>query len=104
QQLEERPKLWNALKPAETREATWMRELREWEKQTGYQLVHSKAAIGSGGILGQGYGQGIFVEHNLLPEKHNDFIFAIIAHQFGLVGALMVLLCYFVLVVIGMDV
>jgi len=104
ERFEEHPELWNALKPGEEKAADWMRELKEWEAGTGYQLVHSKTAIGSGGVFGQGYGQGAFVEHELLPEKHNDFIYAMVAHQWGLVGCLVVVLCYVVMVVIGMDV
>lgn len=102
--LEERPALWNMLKPAGVEELPWLRHLKEWETRTGYQLTHSKTAVGSGGIFGQGYGRGAFVEHNLLPEKHNDFIFSIVAHQFGLLGCVLLLLCYGILVVIGTDV
>lgn len=105
EKLEQRPNLWYALKPDSEDDARWLRHLKEWETRTGYQLVHSKTAIGSGGVFGQGYGQGIFVEHDhLLPEKHNDFIFATIAHQWGFWGSLLVLSCYMVMVVIGMDV
>lgn len=104
EKLEEHPRLWNILKPANTAADSWMRELKEWERDSGFQLVHSKTAIGSGGVLGQGYGRGAFVEHDLLPEKHNDFIFAMVAHQWGLIGCGVVVLCYVVMVVIGMDV
>jgi rod shape determining protein RodA len=105
EQLEEHPRLWNALKPTDEPENRWRAELREWETQTGYQLVHSKTAIGAGGILGQGYGRGAFVEYDrLLPEKQNDFIFALVAHQWGLIGSLALVFCYVVMVVIGMDV
>ncbi|GMU23620.1 MAG: hypothetical protein AMXMBFR13_36980 [Phycisphaerae bacterium] len=100
----EKPERWDALRPRDEAEGDWKRELREWEKRTGYQLVHSKTAIGSGGVGGEGYGAGIFSEHNLLPERHNDFIFAMIAHQWGFLGSLALLACYGVMVVIGMDV
>lgn len=104
EQLVQRPHVWNALRPDDEDGARWLRHLREWETRTGYQLVHSKTAVGSGGVTGQGYGQGLFIEHNLLPERHNDFIFAIIAHQWGLVGGLLLLACYAFIVLIGMDV
>lgn len=102
--FEKNPKQWNALKPSGKAEDSWMRELREWEGLSGFQLVRSKTAIGSGGLLGYGYGQGPFVEHDLLPEKHNDFIFAMVAHQWGWVGCVLIILCYVVMVAIGMDV
>ncbi len=65
-----------------------------WHNAAGYQLRQSKIAIGSGGPLGRGFLEGGFFRHNLLPEEHNDFIFAVIAHQWGLAGSLGVLVCY----------
>lgn len=57
----------------------------ERDKQgPGYQTYHSKLAVGSGGLVGVGLGQGR--EKYYLPEPYNDFIFATIAEEFGLVG------------------
>jgi rod shape determining protein RodA len=75
------------------------RQAIEWAAASGYQLVHSKNAIGSGGVLGQGWGQGVYVRSALLPDRHNDFVFALIGHQFGWAGCLLVLACYLVIVV-----
>jgi rod shape determining protein RodA len=80
------------------------RQAMEWEKDIGYQLVGSKAALGSGGVFGHGWGQGTYVEYNFLPEKHNDFVFAIIGHQWGLLGCLFVLTCYGVITVVGLNI
>ncbi len=102
--LENRPELWERLRPERARLGDWMRELNEWENNTGYQLIRSKQAIGSGRLLGQGYGQGVFVETRKLPEKHNDFIFSLVAHQWGLVGGVVLLLCYGLIVIIGFDI
>ena len=55
----------------------------------GYQLVQSLAAIGNGGIFGQGIGNSI-QKLFFLPEAHTDFIYAIIAEEWGLTGALLV--------------
>lgn len=77
------------------------RQALEWAAGTGYQLVQSKNAIGSGGPLGHGWGQGIYVENNLLPDRHNDFIFAIVTHQWGTIGGAVVILCYVVIAVAG---
>ena len=102
--LLQRPALWDRFASAGTDLDKWRRELKPWESESGYQLMHSKAAIGSGGLTGQGWGRGIFVEHNLLPEKHNDFVFSMVAHQWGLIGAVALILCYLTLVVVGCDV
>jgi rod shape determining protein RodA len=80
------------------------RQAREWEVGIGMQLVRSKVALGSGGLMGNGWGEGTFVEYNFLPDKHNDFIFAIVGHQWGLVGCLRVLGCYAIIVIAGMEI
>ena len=80
------------------------RQAIEWSVSSGYQLVHSKNAIGSGGVLGEGWGEGIYVQYGRLPDRHNDFIFAIIGHQWGLLGCLLVLGCYGVIVVTGVAI
>lgn len=99
-----RPEVWDKLRPRSENPNEWRRELADWEARAGYQLVHSKTAIGSGGIGGQGWSQGIFVEHDLLPENDNDFIFAMIGHQWGLLGCLFCILCYALIVAFGCDV
>lgn len=76
-----------------------------WHMAQGYQLRQSKIALGTGGLKGTGYGAGIFVQYEeLLPEEHNDFIFAIIGHQWGLMGALIVIAAYVVMVFVGLEV
>lgn len=101
----EHPDKWEWFRPPGTRPKDWHNELRRWETRAGYQLVHGKAAIGSGGATGMGWGTGPFIEHEfLLPERENDFVFAMIAHQWGLLGSLLVLASYVVLVIFGYDV
>jgi len=80
------------------------REAVEWAASSGYQLVHSKNAIGSGGLFGQGWGNGVYVDSGLIPDRHNDFVFAVIAHQWGFGGSLVVLLCYAVVAVAGVRI
>ncbi|MBU3098433.1 MULTISPECIES: rod shape-determining protein RodA [Clostridium] len=62
----------------------------------GLQLDQSKLAIGSGGIFGRGFGNG--VQFNSIPEHHTDFIFAVLSEEWGLIGALMLLLLYGILI------
>ncbi len=75
-----------------------------WRLNSGYQLHQSKVALGSGGIFGQGFAEGAFFRHDLLPEEHNDFIFAVIGHQWGFAGALGVLICYLVMIGTGLTI
>jgi rod shape determining protein RodA len=57
----------------------------------GYNIIQSKIALGSGGLWGKGFLQGTQGHLNFLPEKQTDFIFTMLAEEFGLVGALVVL-------------
>lgn len=79
-------------------------KLRTWRRDEGYHLIHSKQAIASGGIRGYGLGRGPYLRYDYLPERHNDFIFAAIAHQFGLVGCVVVLLLYGVIIAAAMEI
>ena len=77
---------------------------RRWRMNAGYQLNQSKTALGSGQMFGRGLREGAFFRHNLLPEEHNDFIFAVIGHQGGFVGCVAVLFCYGAIVVAGLTI
>jgi rod shape determining protein RodA len=57
----------------------------------GYNIIQSKIALGSGGLWGKGFLQGTQGHLNFLPEKQTDFIFTMLAEEFGLVGSLTVL-------------
>lgn len=59
---------------------------------TGFHIMQSKIALGSGGIFGKGFLQGSQSHLNFLPEKHTDFIFTLWAEEFGLVGGIFLLL------------
>ncbi len=61
---------------------------------TGYHIMQSKIAMGSGGLLGKGYGLGSQSQLEFLPEKQTDFIFAAVSEEFGFVGSFTVLLLY----------
>ncbi|HNQ23539.1 MAG TPA: FtsW/RodA/SpoVE family cell cycle protein [Phycisphaerae bacterium] len=81
------------------------RQALEWTAGSGYQLLASLRAIGSGELVGCGWGEGVYVERQaFLPDRHNDFIFALIAHQWGFVGCLLVLACYAVIVLAGVRI
>jgi rod shape determining protein RodA len=67
-----------------------------------YHITQSKIALGSGGLWGQGFLEGSQSNLSFLPEKQTDFIFTVIAEQFGFVGVLVVLGLYGVVVVYGL--
>jgi len=57
---------------------------------TGYHVVQSKIAIGSGGLMGKGFQQGTQSQLRFIPEQHTDFIFSVLAEEFGFVGVVLV--------------
>ena len=66
----------------------------------GYQIVQSLYAIGSGGLLGLGFGMGR-QKYLYLPEEHNDYIFAIVCEELGFVGAMAILILFALLILRG---
>jgi rod shape determining protein RodA len=71
---------------------------------SGYNILQSMIAIGSGGFFGKGYLQGSQSQLDFLPEKQTDFIFTMFAEEFGFLGGLLLLGLYFVLLTSGMVV
>lgn len=69
---------------------------------TGWNIIQSKAAIGSGGVFGKGWLQGTQSHLDFLPESHTDFIIAVLAEEFGLVGVCLLLLVYLLLIARGL--
>ncbi|GAB4168195.1 MAG: rod shape-determining protein RodA [Thalassobaculales bacterium] len=67
----------------------------------GYHITQSKIALGSGGLFGKGYLQGSQAHLNFLPEKQTDFIFTMLAEEFGLVGGLCLIALYIILLGFG---
>ncbi|MGM9521733.1 MAG: putative lipid II flippase FtsW [Oscillospiraceae bacterium] len=66
----------------------------------GFQTIQSLYAIGSGGLLGLGLGQGR-QKYLYLPEEHNDFIFSVVCEELGFIGALLILLLFALLIIRG---
>jgi len=68
----------------------------------GWNIIQSKAAIGSGGVFGKGWLAGTQSHLDFLPESHTDFIIAVLAEEFGLVGVCLLLLVYVLLITRGL--
>ncbi len=71
---------------------------------TGYNIIQSKIALGSGGVLGKGYGLGSQSQLEFLPERHTDFIFSTVAEEFGFIGSFSVLVCYVAVILIALRI
>lgn len=69
---------------------------------TGYHIIQSKIAIGSGGIQGKGWLQGTQTQLDFLPESSTDFIFSVFAEEFGLIGTLTLLTLYLAIIARGL--
>ena len=69
-------------------------------KGKGYQIIQSLYAIGSGGLLGLGFGNSR-QKYLYLPEAHNDFIFAIVCEELGFIGAMIVIALFIMLIIRG---
>ena len=73
-------------------------------KNSGYHVIQSKIAIGSGGIFGKGFMQGTQGQLNFLPEKQTDFIFTMIAEEFGMLGGVVLVGLYMIIMTYGYKV
>jgi rod shape determining protein RodA len=96
----------------------WNYGLREYQKNrvlnfidperdplgSGYHLIQSKIAVGSGGIIGKGYTHGTQTQLRFLPEQHTDFAFSVFAEEWGFAGCLVLLLLYMFLIMWGLQI
>jgi rod shape determining protein RodA len=98
------PVLWNHLKPYQRNRIKIFLNPESDPKGAGYQIIQSKVAIGSGGSLGKGFMQGSQTQLRFLPEQHTDFIYAVIAEEFGFLGALTGLILFLILIIRGIQI
>ncbi|NVJ51758.1 MAG: rod shape-determining protein RodA [Gammaproteobacteria bacterium] len=68
---------------------------------SGYHIIQSKIAIGSGGVSGKGWLQGTQSQLEFLPERSTDFIFAVLGEEFGLMGVILLLIMYLLVIARG---
>jgi rod shape determining protein RodA len=71
---------------------------------SGYHILQSMIAVGSGGILGKGFLQGTQTQLKFLPEQQTDFVFSVFAEEWGFFGVLILLLIFFALILWAMNV
>ena len=71
---------------------------------SGYHIIQSKIAVGSGGALGKGFVKGTQSQLRFLPEQHTDFAFSVFAEEWGFIGCLMIIALYFSLILWGLNI
>jgi rod shape determining protein RodA len=98
-----RHKIWGSLKPYQQNRIRAFVDPSSDPLGSGYHANQSKIAVGSGQIMGKGYRNGTQSQMAFLPERHTDFIFAVIAEETGLMGAGFVILLYLAFLLIGVD-
>ena len=98
------PVIWHFMHDYQKRRVLTFLNPGEDPQGAGYNILQSIIAIGSGGLSGKGYMQGSQNQLNFLPEKHTDFIFTMLAEEFGFIGCMVVLILFFILLMSGMMV
>jgi rod shape determining protein RodA len=73
-------------------------------QEGGYQIINAVSAIGSGGMLGKGWGAGTQNLYGFIPADQTDFIFAVLGEEWGFLGAIGLLLLYFMLFICGLSI
>ncbi len=98
------PVMWRFLKPYQkARLLTFINPGRD-PLGAGYHIIQSKIAVGSGGMWGKGFLKGTQCKLEFLPEHHTDFVFSVLAEEWGFVGSFVVIALLFILVIWGLEV
>lgn len=89
---------WHALHPYQQKRILTLFNPDADPRGSGYHIIQSKIAVGSGGLVGKGYLQGTQTQLEFLPEHTTDFIFSVVAEEWGFFGCVFVLLLYVYLI------
>ena len=93
------PMMWEKLAPYQQNRLKVFIDPSADPRASGYHVIQSKIAIGSGRLFGKGYLHGTQNRLDFLPAQHTDFIFAVFSEEWGFVGCLILLVLYFALIV-----
>jgi rod shape determining protein RodA len=85
------PHLWNLLKPYQRQRLVVFMNPEADPLGSGYHIIQSKVAIGSGGLFGKGFLTGTQTQLHFIPEQHTDFIFSVIGEELGFVGGMILI-------------
>lgn len=92
------PFIWKTIHPFQQQRVLTFLDPEKDPLGAGYHIIQSKIAIGSGGLFGKGWLNGTQGQLDFLPERTTDFIFSILAEEFGLIGVLLIILIYLFIV------
>ena len=95
------PIVWSTLRTYQQKRILTFLDPENDPLGAGYHILQSKIALGSGGLFGKGFMQGSQSHLNFLPEKQTDFIFTMMAEEFGMVGGLVLLGLYILIMIYG---
>ena len=96
------PALWFFMKDYQRQRVLTFMNPESDPLGSGYHIIQSKIAIGSGGVYGKGWLNGTQSHLDFLPERHTDFIFAVMAEEFGFIGILLLLSLYLFIIIRGL--
>jgi rod shape determining protein RodA len=91
------PLLWERLAPYQQKRLLVFLDPSTDPRQSGYHVIQSQVAIGSGGMFGRGWTEGTQKRLAFLPEQHTDFIFAVVGEEMGFIGVAIALTLFMVL-------
>ena len=86
--------LWNRLATYQQNRILVFLDPEVDPRGAGYQLIQSKVAVGSGGVMGQGFTLGPQKRYDFLPEQHTDFIFSVVGEELGFIGTALGILAF----------
>ena len=92
------PFIWKNIHPFQQKRVLTFLDPEQDPLGAGYHIIQSKIAIGSGGLFGKGWMNGTQGQLDFLPERTTDFIFSILAEEFGLVGVIVIVIVYLFIV------
>ncbi len=95
------PVAWNFLHDYQKKRVLTFMNPEQDPLGSGYHILQSKIALGSGGFTGKGFMQGTQSHLSFLPEKQTDFIFTMLAEEHGLIGALVLIALYILMIAYG---
>ena len=97
------PIIWRRLKPYQINRILSFIKPHLDPLGIGYQVLQSRIAVGSGGLLGQGFLSGTQSQLKFIPQHHTDFIFSVLAEEWGFVGCIIIIVLFLFIILKGID-